>query len=79
MKRKKTRKVQQLLIVFLLAMSISSFIYVQNVDLPTPEQKVQTRYAEDLEESEELMPDLHLIKRVMHKAMEFVTFSPPMF
>lgn len=78
MKRKKSHPLQHILIVFLLVMSVGSFLYVQNIELPPPDQKVNVQYAEDIEESEELMPDLHLIKHVMHKAMEFVMSTPPL-
>jgi hypothetical protein len=59
-------------------MSIGSYIYVNSVDIKfDPESKVNTIYAEDMEEADEIMPDLQLIKRVMNKAMEFVTSSAP--
>ena len=78
MKRKQSYLLQNLLIAFVLCMSIGSYIYVNSVDITfDPESKVNTIYAEDMEEADEIMPDLQLIKRVMHKAMEFVTISTP--
>jgi hypothetical protein len=78
MRRKQSYLQQNLLIAFLLCMSIGSYIYVNSVEIQfEPESKVNTIYAEDMEEADEIMPDLQLIKRVMHKAMEFVTFSAP--
>lgn len=77
MKRKQSHLRQNIGIAFLLCLSLASFIYVNNVEIPIEEPTIKTIYAEDMEEGEEIMPDLHILKRVMHKAMEFVTFSSP--
>ena len=58
----------------LFCLSLASFIYMSNVEsnLTAPSIEVNTIYADDLEENSDVMPDLHLIKTVMHKAFEFI-------
>ena len=81
MKARIRHRLQTVCIVLLLCMSLSSYLYINNVELnPTPTESVRTIYAEDLEETEKgIMPDLHLFKQMMRKTVEFMTLSPPVF
>ena len=80
MKSRSTQRLHTVLLAILLSFSIFSFVYVNSVDLKVKSVNpdVETIYAEDLDESEDMLPDVHLLKQVMQKAMEFMIVATPL-
>lgn len=58
----------------LLALSIASFAYLKSLDAPTQEPTI---FVEEIEENDELLPDVQIIKMLMNKTLEFVTTAAP--
>lgn len=78
MTRKQRHQYKVLGLSLLLGLSIFSFIYINNVELGMDQHVPENIFVEELEPNEEeILPDVELIKLLMHKAIEFVTFNAP--
>jgi hypothetical protein len=58
-----------------LCLSVASYMTLQILESKTSHQIPQEMMAEDLE-SQEALPDVHLLKQLMHKTLEFMLMVP---
>ena len=62
----------------MLCLSIASFAYINSVDDPL-QLGEDSIFVEELEEKKgEILPDVQLIKLLMHRTLEFMTSTPRM-
>ena len=74
MKKQNPLNLRSFGLTLLFCLSLGSFLYINNIDVKTclKNKTINTIYADDMQESEEILPDLHIMKKMMHKAMEFI-------
>jgi hypothetical protein len=60
----------------LLCLSVASFVYLNSVNA-TVSVDVENIYVEEVEqERKDILPDVQLLKMLMHKTLEFMTLAP---
>lgn len=62
-------------LALLLCLSISSFVYLNAVTTAGASGE-QDIFVEEYEERRDILPDVQLLKTLMHKTLEFMTVAP---
>jgi ABC-type glutathione transport system ATPase component len=78
MTKKQSYRIKLAVISTVLLISISSFVYMNIVEFSFVPNTAESIYVEEIDqENEDILPDVQLIKLLMNKAIEFVTYSIP--
>ena len=75
MNPKKRQKLRLAALCVALSLSIGSYLTLRVLETHTVNVASQEMMAEELEGGNTL-PDVHLLKQLMHKTLEFMLFSP---